>query len=241
VSLRIGVDLDGTLADLSSMYHQYEDELFGDHGVGIADDAEGAETAGDAEPAPEPEPQPELSDKAKLKAAKEATRRRDAVWRALRNTPDLWTLLDPIEEGAVRQLQEAVNTHNWEVFFITQRPKSKGASVQAQSQRWLIAQGFEVPSVLTLTGSRGKAAHALDLDFLIDDLPKNCVDVVSDSKCRPILVLREPDPAAEAAAKRMNIGVVRSVCDAVAFLKQPAETPRKSIVSNVLRHLGLAR
>ena len=29
MSLRIGVDLDGTLADLSSIYHEYEATLFG--------------------------------------------------------------------------------------------------------------------------------------------------------------------------------------------------------------------
>ena len=121
------------------------------------------------------------------------------------------------------------------------RPKTAGTSVQAQTQKWLIEHGFETPSVLTLSGPRGKAAHALDLDFLIDDLPKNCIDVISDSRCRPLLVLREEDAVAEQTAKRMNIGVVRSVSEAIALLKQPAEIARESMVTNVLRRLGLAR
>lgn len=226
MSLRIGIDMDGTLADLSSFFHEYEETLFGDRTAQEAEDADE-----NAEP----------TDKEKLKAAKEASRRREQVWRALRNTPDMWTLLKPLEASAVRDLHAAMIEHDWEVFFVTQRPKTAGTSVQAQTQKWLIEQGFSTPSVLTLSGSRGKAAHALDLDFLIDDLPKNCIDVISDSRCRPILILRTPDPNAEATAKRMSIGVVRSVSEAIELLKQPAEVPRESMVTNVLRKLGLAR
>jgi hypothetical protein len=225
MSLRIGIDMDGTLADLSSIYHEYEDKLFGNH----------------TDEVPETDDAEELSDKEKLKVAKDATRRRDTVWRALRNTPDFWTLLKPLEPNAVRELQAAMTLHDWEVYFITQRPKTAGKSVQRQTQQWLIDQGFEWPSVLTLSGSRGRAAHALDLDFLIDDLPKNCIDVISDSKCRPIWVQRYPDPPGEANARRMNIGVVRSVTEAIELLKQPVAAERESMVSQVLRKLGLAR
>jgi hypothetical protein len=228
VTLRVGIDLDGTLADLSSIYHKYEDALFGSH-----TDEDQSRDPGEDDSA--------STAKEKLKSARAESRRREQVWRALRQTPDLWTLLKPIESNAVRELQAAMASHNWEVYFVTQRPKSAGRSVQLQTQKWLIEQGFEMPSVLTLSGSRGRAAHALDLDFLIDDLPKNCIDVISDSKCRPILVLREPNPDSEASARRMNIGVVRSVTEAIELLKQPLEVPRESVITNVLRRLGLAR
>lgn len=227
MSLRIGFDLDGTLADLSSIYHEYEQSIFGE--------------ASDALENNENETDDEQSNKEKLKLARAASNRRDSVWRALRNTPDFWTLLKPIEPGTIRELYEATLANGWEVFFITQRPKTAGASVQLQSQRWLVENGFAMPSVLTLSGSRGKAAHALDLDFLVDDLPKNCVDVISDSRCRPILVMRNPDSAAELTAKRMNIGLVRSASEAIAFLKQPAPQPRASMVASILQRLGLAR
>jgi hypothetical protein len=227
MSLRIGVDMDGTLADLSSIYHEYEETLFGTRSDDAAVEAEGQDG--------------EDSGRLKLNAAKIASKQREAVWTALRSTPNFWTQLKPLETDAVRELYAAMLARNWEVFFITQRPRTAGASVQAQTQKWLIAHGFETPSVLTLTGSRGKAAHALDLDFLIDDLPKNCIDVVSDSRCRPILVLRRENPAAEDTAKRMNIGVVRSVSEAIELLKQPSDIARESMVTNVLRRLGLAR
>ena len=67
--------------------------------------------------------------------------------------------------------------HRWEVFFITQRPFTDGETVQRQTQRWLVAQGFDLPSVLVLRGSRGAAAAALGLDYHVDDRPQNCVDV----------------------------------------------------------------
>ena len=104
-----------------------------------------------------------------------------------------------------------------------------------------MAQGFIAPSVLTLTGSRGKAAHALELDVLIDDLPKNCVDVISDSKCRPILVLRRSDKKAEDAARQMKIGVVRSVGEAIQLLATPMPEPRETSVARILKLLGLSR
>ena len=227
MSLRVGIDMDGTIADLASLYHEYEEKLFGSR----SDDAENDRVE-------EPEP---LTDDEKVKAAKEAGARRDAIWRALRNTENLWTTLNPLEPGAVRLLYETMHSRGWEVFFITQRPKSAGMSVQQQTQQWLVAQGFLTPSVLTLTGSRGKAAHALDLDFLIDDLPKNCVDVISDSRCRPILILRTEDPSSEASARRMKIGVVRSFASAIDVLTMPAAAPRQSMVNSVLRLLGLVR
>jgi 5'(3')-deoxyribonucleotidase len=229
MSLRVGVDLDGTLADLSSEFHEVEQRMFGRQVLDEPNDDDEADA--NAEPVA----------KANLKTAKRRSREQEAVWRAIRDTPDFWMQLKPIEPAAVRALQAATDQFQWEVFFITQRPRTAGASVQKQSQNWLIAQGFAVPSVLTLSGSRGKAVHALDLDFLIDDLPKNCIDVISDSKCRPILVLRKPDPHSEEAARRMNIGVVRSVEEAIGYLAQPAPEARTNTVLKILRALGLSR
>lgn len=232
MSLRLGVDLDGTLADLSATYHQFEQQLFGQQSVGVVKDEAGS----DGEPPTEP------TDKEKLKAAKEASRRRDQLWSAIRKTPDFWTLLEPTEPGVVRRLFEASVEHRWEVFFVTQRPRTAGASVQSQSQQWLMRHGFETPSVLTLSGSRGKAAQALELDILIDDTPKNCVDVVADSKCRPILILREPDEAAESAASRMRIATVRSVTEAISVLTSPeAVASDQNPLSRVLKAFGLQR
>src|SRR6478736_1719094 len=106
MSLRIGVDLDGTLADLSSIYHEYEETLFGKPSDDVV-----------VEPQ---EPAEKVTDKEKLKAAKERSLRQDQVWRALKKTPNFWTLLKPLEPNAVAALYAATIEHNWEVFFVTQ-------------------------------------------------------------------------------------------------------------------------
>jgi hypothetical protein len=162
------------------------------------------------------------------------------VWDAIRNIENFWVGLDPIEPGIVRRLFEVSKQAKWEMFFVTQRPGTAGDSVQRQTQQWLMNQGFETPSVLTVPGSRGKAAQALDLDFLIDDLPRNCIEVASDSRCRPLLVARNPDQEAELAAARFKISVVHSVSDAldiiVANMPQVRETSRSQ---SWLKRLGL--
>lgn len=239
MTLRVGVDLDGTLADLSATYHEYEAAILGapstddidDRASADVDESAGSETSKDLD-------RPK-DDKERLRAARLRRSQQDAVWKALKHTPDFWTLLKPIEERAVRDLWTASRANQWEVFFITQRPQTAGATVQAQTQQWLVEQGFEMPSVLTVTGSRGKVAQALDLDFLLDDLPKNCVDVIADSRCRPILVLRKSDDKAAGAARALKIGVVRSVSDAIAMMAAPRVEPRVSAVQRVLRALGL--
>lgn len=230
MSLRLGVDLDGTVADLSSAFHQMEQRLFGEESVGAVSEVD------EGEPVAAP-----ATDKERLKQAKDQTRRTKQVWRAIQDTNDFWMTLSEIEPGAVKHLNDTARRLGWEVFFITQRPETAGSPVQWQSQQWLAAQGFVLPSVLTLRGSRGRAAKALDLDFLIDDLARNCVDVVADSKCRPFLVQREGDNTAGAAAQRMHISVVKSVRNAVDLLATPTPQPRETAVSRVLRQLGLSR
>lgn len=174
--LRIGCDLDGTLADLSSAYRKVEEQIHGD------------------------------SD--------------GLVWDAIRSIDNFWVGLEPIEPGIVRRLFDTSKRARWEVFFITQRPGTAGDSVQRQTQEWLMRHGFDMPSVLTVPGSRGRAAHALDLDFLIDDLPRNCVDVASESRCRPLLVSRLGDVEVEHTAQRFKIAVVHSVSDALDIIEE---------------------
>ncbi len=162
------------------------------------------------------------------------------VWDAIRNLDNFWTSLEPLEPGVVRRFYDLARAGRWEVFFVTQRPGTAGESVQRQTHHWLMAQGFETPSVVTLPGSRGKAAQALDLDFLIDDLPRNCVDVASDSRCRPLLVSRGDDPNVQDTAARFKITVVRSVADALDVLEANRPAPRDpGLGQRFLKRLGL--
>lgn len=234
MAIRIGIDLDGTVADLSAAYHAVEGALFGEHTeTPVVDESE--ESAAETPAAPALDDADE-----RMRTARGLWERREQIWRTIRATHDFWTSLEPLEPGVLGRLHASSLTHGWEVFFVTQRPATAGQTVQRQTQQWLARHGFPEACVLTLTGSRGRAAAALELDVLVDDLPKNCVDVVSDSRCRPILVLRSPDENAERAARRMSIGVVRSVAEAVDLLEAPGGLDRPSALKRIVRALGFS-
>jgi len=221
MALRLGIDMDGTIADLSSAYREIERTVLGERSSSDSD----AEIE-------ESEQNQAATGKAALKAARQETRERTLVWQAIRGTEDFWLSLRPLEPGVVRQLYETSLTYGWEVFFITQRPSTVGQTVQRQTQQWLMREGFETPSVLTLNGGRGRAAAALELDFLLDDLPQNCVDVVSESRCRPILIVRTPGPE-ETAATQVGISVMRTVTEALASIEAPVSPPRPSLLKRL--------
>jgi hypothetical protein len=211
--------MDGVLADFSQAFHEVETRLFG-RGEGISAD----------EPAREEEVQEtkaRRSEDAGLRegvgveiGAGEGRRRRDLVWRDIQSTPNFWSTLKPIDGSAVRRIHEMMLRHQWEVFFITQRPKTNGETVQRQTQRWLVEQGFDLPSVLVLAGSRGAAAGALRLDYHVDDSAQNCLDVIADSSARPILIVPDNDEVSVLSARKLGIGTARSIAECLDILEE---------------------
>ena len=231
--VRIGFDMDGVLADFATAFRDVETRLFGASSAIAAEapevEAQQEEAAGSAQ-----------ADGASA-TPREMRRRRDAIWSAIHDTPDFWTTLRPHDPDAVRRIHDMMIRYGWEVFFITQRPSTLGETVQRQTQRWLHRQGFDLPSVLVISGSRGAAAGALRLDYHVDDSPQNCLDVVSDSRARPILIVPEPDAVTENSAKRLKIAVTRSIGDALNALERVAgggrdETPR--LLNKLSRMVG---
>jgi hypothetical protein len=215
--------MDGTLADLSSAYAEIEERLFG----AADEDAKHPEPeAREAEQHIEEEVESlsksELERRADDRRAvsRMAAHTRERVWRTIEATPNFWTTLKPLEDGAVKRLYDLTAENNWEVFFITQRPATAGRTVQWQTHTWLVEQGFSTPSVIPLSGGRGRAASALRLDYLVDDTPQNCVDVLSDSSTRAILLVDANDPLAESSARRLGIGVAHSVHEVLGVLEQ---------------------
>jgi 5'(3')-deoxyribonucleotidase len=237
--LRIAFDMDGTLADLSSAYSEVEDRL-----LAVADEQathpekrsrkQTQDNVAVATAGIDHEPEPGEDDRS---VVKRTSRHTDGVWRAIEQTPNFWTTLKPLEHDAVKRLYQLTSELNWEVFFITKRPATAGRTVQWQTHTWLVEQGFDTPSVIPLASGRGKAAAALRLDYLVDDTPQNCLDVLSDSSTRAILLVDADDPVAEKAARRLGIGVAHSVHEALDLLVQATSARTNPTLFEKLRKI----
>jgi hypothetical protein len=218
MTLRIGFDVDGVLADLESALRDVERDLFGavtTTGAGDPEGEEGLDTAASATAAKERE------------SLWENQPRRAALWRRIRRTSDFWITLKPTDPSAVRRLHRLMLEYRWDVFFITQRPSTAGETAQRQTQRWLIQQGFDLPSVLVIHGSRGAAANALRLTHLVDDSAHNCLDVKSDSRAIPILIVPAGDVTTARQAEKCGIGVASSIGECLDVLERASAAPRK--------------
>lgn len=224
--------MDGVLADFEAAFREVELRLYGEDPPPPPEQPESRA----AEEESSDQPRRRASDKAAETAETEnsgngegaaprvLTRRKlDRVWSEIEETTNFWASLKPIDPNAVPRIREMTLKYGWEVFFITQRPKTAGETVQRQTQRWLIEQGFDWPSVLVMPGPRGKAAGVLHLDYIVDDSPKNCVDVISDSRARALLILRERDDHMETSAKRLGIGIASSIENALDILEQATQ------------------
>jgi phosphoserine phosphatase len=223
--LRLAFDLDGVLADMDGELGRHATTLFGE-----AQPADGVDSEMSAEDSPAVPFDLKLS-----------LRQQRRLWQHVQSIENFWGTLQEIEPGSVKRLARLAAERRWEVIFLTRRPECAGDTAQRQTQRWLEARGFRLPSVFVVQGSRGRIAAALALDIVVDDRVENCLDVVADSNARAILVWRDSEDQLPATAKRLGIGVVRSVgecLDILAEVDLPA-TGRAGIVSRVLRALGL--
>ena len=106
--------------------------------------------------------------------------------------------------------------------------------MQRQTQRWLVAQGFDLPSVLVIAGSRGAAANAIRLDYHVDDSPQNCLDVKGESGARTILVTEKPEAVA-AGIRKLGIATAPDVDRCLEILE---EATKARANPTLLRRLG---
>ena len=184
----------------------------------------------------------EVSDDAPLRYELELTaRERRQLWRRVTTINGFWETLDETEAGCVARLAQLAREHRWEIIFLTRRPATAGATSQIQSQRWLAAKGFALPSVYVVTGSRGLIAAALALDIVVDDTPENCVDVATDSRARTIAIFRDPKIPPPAVLQGMGIHVVRSTEECLNILAdiESSVERRPGALDRVMQSLGL--
>lgn len=233
--LRVGFDLDGVLADLNGALVRHSRTIFPEADLQPTPqvvDASPPSDAADADREPGEVPPSSLA---------LTSRQERQLWAEIKRTPNFWESLDETEPGIVKRLADTARAERWEVIFLTSRPKSDGDIVQIQSQRWLRAKGFEMPSVFVVATSRGKIAASLELDVVVDDRPENCLDIAIDSKARAILIWRGDQGAVPASARRLGIGGVPSVAACLELLVEAGSpgSGQTSLVDRLKRLLGL--
>ena len=248
--MRVGVDLDGVVADMESELVRQAERLFGPsvvRSIEVAGEPEpaGAPTSSSTDDAAPPDPAGAASDPADtapvVQRLQITPRQRNRLWRHVGGIENFWESLDEHEPGAVARLAEISSERRWEIIFLTKRPQTAGATSQIQSQRWLASKGFPMPSVYVVQGSRGLIGKALGLDAVIDDRPENCLDVMLESKARALLVWRYDDAQLPQATRRLGIEVLTSVNDAFDSLLRTdgAEPHGKTMVGRVKELFGM--
>jgi len=250
MALRVAFDLDGVLADMESELVRQAETLFGESMTRRLE-----ERASDGAPATDPPTETAGGTEEQRQAAAETssenvppliklnmtTRQQRRLWKHVESIENFWLTLAELEPGVIQRLAAIAAERRWEIIFLTKRPQTAGLTAQVQSQRWLESKGFTLPSVFVVQGSRGRIAASLGLDIVVDDRPENCLDVVVDSKARAILIWREDEKHLPAAARRLGIGMVKTVGECLDILTQ-VDTPAREqpgVMDRVMRLLGL--
>jgi len=237
MALRIGFDLDGTVADMYSALHEEAIKLFGEEVLARSAYKKAPPSPDGAEEAPK-EPEDDTS-AAAMDELHLSARQQMQLWDHVKKIEDFWTRLPELEPGIIARIAKAARDRQWEVIFLTTRPSTAGEITQLQSQRWLDAHGFPYPSVMVVHRSRGKIADALQLDAFVDDRPENCLDIAVESKAKVILVWHGHLKDVPAGAKRLGVRPVSTISEALAVLEQLDDVRKQpGILRTIKRAFG---
>ena len=229
--LRVGFDLDGTVADMYSALRREAIALFGEEVLrkaaytpskpqdAGAESSIAARVAADLKDAT-PKPEDDQTTTLAINELHLTSRQQSQLWDHVKGIENFWTSLPELEPGIIARIAKVATDRRWEVIFLTTRPSTAGELVQLQSQRWLEAHGFQYPSVFVVQRSRGKIADALHLDAFVDDRPENCLDIAVESKAKVILVWHGNLKDVPAGAKRLGVRPVSTITEAVGLLEQ---------------------
>lgn len=128
-----------------------------------------------------------------------------AVWEDIKADAGFWYTLNGYPE--TRSTLATLAGFNQDIYFVTARP---GVRSKQQTEQWLVDMGFIYPTVL-ISSAKGLCARALNLTHYIDDRWENVVDVRQYNPTTQVFLLTQPwnvnnDAAAEGVQR------VASVC-----------------------------
>lgn len=230
--LRVGFDLDGTVADMYSALHREALKLFGEEVLrkaayktstpqDVKAEAGAVKAmAGQVLQDKSAKPEDDAATNPEMHELHLTARQQMQLWDHVKKIENFWSTLPELEPGIIARIAKTSLERRWEVIFLTTRPSTAGELVQMQSQRWLEAHGFQYPSVYVVQRSRGKIADALALDAFVDDRPENCLDIAVESKAKVILVWHGVMSDVPAGAKRLGVQPVSTISEAMGLLER---------------------
>ena len=111
-----------------------------------------------------------------------------AAWESVKASPSFWYDLPPLD-GCFDFLQSLSGDFIEDVYFITQR---MGRHVKVQTEEWLFTNGYrDVPTVL-ISGDKAGCCKSLGITHYIDDKNENCRDVFDAEGTIEIYMLARP-------------------------------------------------
>src|SRR5262245_17741142 len=128
-SMRLGFDLDGTLADMQAALARAARDLFPD--VDPASLPRSAAADEPAAPQPDGRPLPAVAPASSHSSHMLSGRQQSELWKEVCGRVNFWETLDEIEPGALARLHRLVNERRWELIFLTSRPETRGDTAQA--------------------------------------------------------------------------------------------------------------
>lgn len=110
------------------------------------------------------------------------------VWELIKDNPRFWQDLatTPEFEAFKQWYWAAVGEHD--IYFITDR---SGIQPRKQTERWFQKNGIPAPVVL-VSKHKGLCCHALNLDWYVDDRGENILDVERDSPNTRAVLIDQP-------------------------------------------------
>lgn len=113
------------------------------------------------------------------------------VWDAVDDSYNWWMGLEPlVTEEEINAINYLIKNHD--VFFITNRKRTKGYSAETQTRLWLQSIGLlaDHSTVIATNSSKGLLCSALDIETFIDDKPTNVIEIREDSPNTTSCVIR---------------------------------------------------
>jgi uncharacterized HAD superfamily protein len=159
--LKVGIALDGVLADFIKEFVSLLNEMYG---------------------LPEEGALPTDWNLSNFGLSKEQIA---ATWQRTLNTKNFHLSLP--RYSSTLDLKKLKSNKDFQLYFISTRLETVGLPADVQSIKWL-QNKYEIdcPTVL-LVGAKGPIAKALELDAFIDDKPETCLDVWEATNCRVYL------------------------------------------------------